>query len=78
MFKEMCASISNEDQLNFINKIAVHLKNNKLPISIIYYGSIKENIDMIRNLNLNQKKINLRYTFFETGKYEVNYFFSDF
>lgn len=59
-----------------VNKIRIHLKNNKVPIYILYYGRKQENIDKIRELNLNYKRINLKYTFSATGKFEAHLFFS--
>lgn len=59
-----------------IDNIENHLKTNKLRILIIYYGGNHDNIDRILKLNFTSKRIQLKRSFFQTGKYEA-YLFSN-
>jgi SAM-dependent methyltransferase len=60
-----------------VNKIRVNLQSSKHPVHIVYYGRNEENIGRLRDLGIDHKKMDLKNTFFATGKFEVHLFVKD-
>ena len=60
-----------------VNKIRANLTSSRHPIHIVYYGRNEENIGRLRDLGIGYKKLDLKSTFFETGKFEAHLFVRD-
>lgn len=57
-----------------VNKIRANLHGSKHPVYIVYYGRNQENIDRLRDLGVDYRKMNFKNTFFATGNFEAHLF----
>lgn len=60
-----------------VSRIEANLRSGGHPVHIVYYGRNPENIDRLRALGIDHRKMDLKHAFSETGRFEAHLFSRD-